>query len=161
MSRYEDTIAAHHDEIIICDKADLPHTIKGYYANQYGPMILINKSVKIETEKVCVLMEELGHHYTSVGDITDQKDISNRKQEKLARGWAYKELVTLSKLIASYRHGCRNRYEIADYVGVTESFLMDALEFYKEKYGLFYQSGKYLIRFDPFYIGVQDEKFFK
>ena len=35
----------------------------------------------IETEKACVLAEELGHHYTTVGDIIDQKESENRKQE--------------------------------------------------------------------------------
>lgn len=34
-----------------------------------------------EAEKACVLAEELGHHYTAVGDIIDQSYYSNRKQE--------------------------------------------------------------------------------
>ena len=33
----------------------------------------------IEAEKACVLAEELGHHYTTIGDIIDQKESENRK----------------------------------------------------------------------------------
>ena len=36
--------------------------------------------------KTCTLAEELGHYYTTTGDIIDQEDTSNRKQEYRARG---------------------------------------------------------------------------
>ena len=35
--------------------------------------------------KTCTLAEELGHYYTTTGDIIDQEDTSNRKQEYRAR----------------------------------------------------------------------------
>ena len=41
-----------------------------------------------DIEKSCVLAEELGHYYTTVGDILDQSDDGNRKQERRARLWA-------------------------------------------------------------------------
>ena len=50
-------------------------------------------------EKVCILAEELGHHYTAVGNILDQSNISNRKQERAGRLWAYDHLIGLSGII--------------------------------------------------------------
>ena len=35
-----------------------------------GKRIAIRKDIETNTEKACVLAEELGHHHTSVGDIT-------------------------------------------------------------------------------------------
>ena len=50
-----------------------------------GNKIAIRKDIDTEIEKSCVLAEELGHYYTTVGDIMDQTDVSNRKQERRAR----------------------------------------------------------------------------
>jgi hypothetical protein len=108
----------------------------------------------IESEKTCVLAEELGHHYTTVGDIMDQTDVSNRKQERRARIWAYHKLLSLNDLIDSYKCGCRNQFEIAEHLNVTEEFLVDCLKYYKEKYGLYVRKDNYLIYFEP--LGIMD-----
>ena len=69
----------------------------------------------IETEKACVLAEELGHHYTTVGDIIDQKESENRKQERRARIWAYHEMISLSDLVDCYHSRYQNEYEVAEH----------------------------------------------
>lgn len=101
------------------------------------------------TEKACVLAEELGHHFTSTGNILDLSDVRNRKQELRARLWAYQKAFDLNDLISAYKHGCRNRYEIAEYLDITESFLDDAIEAYKRKYGFCTTLDKYIIYFEP------------
>nr|DAG37485.1 MAG TPA: IrrE protein [Caudoviricetes sp.] len=108
----------------------------------------------IESEKTCVLAEELGHHYTTVGDIMDQTNTANRKQERRARIWAYHKLLSLNDLINSYKCGCRNKFEIAEHLNITEEFLIDSLTYYKEKYGLYAQQDHYIIYFDP--LGILD-----
>ena len=113
-----------------------------------GKRIAIKKDL-LTTEKACVLAEELGHHYTTVGNILDQSRIDNRKQERRARIWAYKRAFDLSDLIAAYKHGCRNRYEIAEHLEVTESFLQEALNTYREKYGLYRKVDNYIVYFEP------------
>lgn len=113
-----------------------------------GRRIAIDRKLTT-TEKACVLAEELGHHYTTVGDIMDQTDVSNRKQERRARIWAYHKLLSLDDLIDSYKFGCRNKFEIAEHLNVTEDFLVDCLEYYKEKYGLYVRQDNYLIYFEP------------
>lgn len=116
-----------------------------------GNRIAIKKDMT-ELEKKCVLAEELGHHYTSVGNILDQTDTSNRKQERRARVWAYCKLLSLDDLIDSYKCGCTNRYEIADHLNVTEEFLIDCLAYYREKYGLYTRYKNYVVYFEPLVI---------
>ena len=120
--------------------------IKGLY---YNRVIAINKNIDTSAEKTCVLAEELGHHYTSIGDILDQSRIENRKQEYRARAWAYQRLVGPEKLIKAFEYGVRNRYELADFLGVSEEFVEEAIKYFHQKYGLYYKLGKYYITFEP------------
>ena len=113
-----------------------------------GNRIAIKKDIPT-TQKACVLAEELGHHYTTVGNILDQSKTENRKQERRARLWAYKRAFDLVDLVSAYKHGCRNRYEIAEYLEVTESFLQEALDTYKEKYGPYIKVDRYVVYFEP------------
>lgn len=114
-----------------------------------GKRIAIRKDLETSAEKTCVLAEELGHHYTSVGNILDQSDPNNRKQEILARTWAYDGLIGLSRIIDAYKYGCQNRYEIAEYLEVTEEFLQDCIDRYRSKYGICKQFEDYIIYFEP------------
>lgn len=120
--------------------------IKGLY---YNNVIALNKNIDTTAEKTCILAEELGHYYTTAGNILDQKKIQNRKLERRARAWAYKKLVPLYKLVEAYKDGIKNRFELAEYLQVTEEFLDEALKYYKEKYGMYYRLGKYWICFEP------------
>lgn len=115
-----------------------------------GNKIAIRKDIETEVEKSCVLAEELGHYYTSSGNIIDMQDALNRKQERRARLWAYNKMITMDKLAEACEYGCRNRYEIAEYLDVTEEFLQEAIDSYKQIYGTTYhQCGDYLICFEP------------
>lgn len=119
--------------------------LKGLY---YNGNIAIEKNLT-STEKACVLAEELGHHYTSVGDILDQQDVSNRKQELRARTWAFDECVGLIGIVNAFKTGCQSLYEIAEYLGVTEEFLKDALETYRRKHGICKEIDNYIVFFEP------------
>lgn len=113
-----------------------------------GNRIAIRKGLT-ETEKKCVLAEEIGHHYTTVGDILDQNISWNRKQEQQARLWAYNKLIGMNGIINSYKYGCRNLSEMAEYLEVTEEFLADAIDKYRSKYGVFTTLDNYIIYFEP------------
>lgn len=106
--------------------------IKGLYGDN---VIWINKDIETTIEKACVLAEELGHHHMTAGDIINQSKIENVKQEKLARNWAYNNLVTFESLIKAFKAGCRSRFEISEMLDITEDFLEESLKFYHEKYG--------------------------
>lgn len=122
--------------------------LQAYNGRIKGNKILIRKDMN-STQKACVLAEELGHHYTTVGDILDQSITENRKQEHRARVWAYRNALGLSDLIEAYKHGCRNRYELAERLNVTETFLLGAIEDYKAQYGLFTRVDNYVVYFEP------------
>ncbi len=101
------------------------------------------------TEKGCVLAEELGHHYTTVGNILDQSEAANRKQEQQARTWAYQRLIGLEGIVKAYQAGCQNAHEMAEFLEVTEEFLADALERFRGKYGCYGRVGNYMVYFEP------------
>lgn len=110
--------------------------------------IYIKKDL-LNVAKKCTLAEEIGHHETTVGNILDQSRIENRKQERIARAWGYRKLVSVLDLINAKKEGIRNRYELAEYLDVTEEFIESTLKYYKEKYGNKCIVGNYMIQFDP------------
>ena len=113
-----------------------------------GNRVAIRKGMT-ELEKACVLAEELGHHYTAVGDIIDQSTVENRKQEMYGRAWAYNKQIGLTGLINAYRNHCQNAHEVAEYLNVTDEFLTDSLNYYKSKYGCCTQVDNFVIFFEP------------
>lgn len=123
--------------------------IPGYGGRIYKNRIAIHNEIRTSSEKSCVLAEELGHHYTTVGNILDQSSVSNRKQELRARMWAYNKLIGLMGIIKSYEHGCQSYHEMAEYLDVTEEFLRDALKRYHQKYGVCTTVDNYIIYFEP------------
>lgn len=120
--------------------------IKGLYCDN---TIAISTSIKTSTEKACILAEELGHYETTTGDITDQSNTTNRKQEARARLWAYTHIITLLDIARAYKRGCHTLYEMAEHLDVTEEFLQDALQAYKAKYGTGIKTKDCYISFEP------------
>lgn len=96
-----------------------------------------------------ILAEELGHHYTSVGDILKQNTPNARKQERTARLWAYNKRIGLTGILKAFQNHCTSRYEIAEYLGVSEDTLAEALEYYRQIYGEGVMVDNYLVRFEP------------
>lgn len=114
-----------------------------------GNVIGINKEVRTLRKRTCILAEELGHYHTTVGDITRQSTVSDRRQERRARVWAYNRLVGLTGIVNSYKHGCCSLSDTADYLDVTEEFLLEAIQYYQSKYGAFVAIDNYVIYFEP------------
>lgn len=143
---YERLLCEAENENIEVVSYPLQETIKGLYCNG---VIAINKNISTTVEKTCILAEELGHYYTSYGNIIDCSNINNRKQEVKAQRWAAKRLVTFKSIIEAFDNGCRNMFEMAEYIGVTEKFLRDAFSTFNAMYGKYKTHGKYIIYFDP------------
>lgn len=120
--------------------------LKGLYKDG---IIAISLHLKDQVEKACILAEELGHFHTSVGNILDQRDIRNRKQELRARQWGFERLIPLSAIVQAHKANVRGRYEIAEFIGVTEEFLQASVDRYRDKYGLFVSYENYIIFLDP------------
>ncbi len=134
------------DGIDIIDRNFDSKRIKGLYCDG---TVALNANIETSTERACVLAEELGHHHTSSGIIIDLSNAENRKQERQARFWAYNDRIGLRGLIRAYEHGCKNRHETAEFLEVTEEFLEDAVNTYREKYGVFITIDNYVVYFIP------------
>lgn len=138
-------IEAEDEEIEVIEVQFKSKRIKGLYCDG---VIATNKNM-CSKNKACVLAEELGHHYKTYGNILDQSIIANVKEERKARVWAYNRLVSLTKLTEAFDAGIKNRYELSEYLGVTEKFIDDALNYYHQKYGIYQRIGVYVIYFNP------------
>ena len=114
-----------------------------------GKRIAIRKDIPTLSQKACVLAEELGHYHTAVGNIIDMQDIRNVKQERQGLIWAYDKMIGLIGIIKAFQHHCLNKCDMAEYLDVTEEFLQEALDYYKQKYGCYVTIDHYVIYFEP------------
>jgi len=138
---------ANDNGLEVLEMAFRSNRIKGLYCNS---TIAINDKLKDSRNKACILAEEIAHHDLTVGNILEQSNTQNRKQEMLARMSAYNRMIGLIGLINAFNAGCRNRFEIAEYLDVTEEFLIDALEAYRNKFGEYITIDEYVIYFEPY-----------
>lgn len=137
---------AYQDGVDVLNYRFESNNIKGLYCDG---VVAIRENMTI-LEKSCVLAEELGHHYTSYGDIMNQDIVQNRKQELRARLRGYDMQIGLIGIIECYKHHCRSIYEMSEYLQVTEEYLKEALECYSRKYGEnLVTIDNYTIRFVP------------
>lgn len=142
---YDNLLMEAEKEGAIVREKDIP----GYDGRNYKNRIAIHKNIPTYAEKTCILAEELGHYHTTIGDIQDQSLAANRKQELHARLHGYNRLIGLNGIIRSYRHRCQNLSEMAEYLEVTEDYLKEALEVYRQKYGTGVEIDNYIVIFEP------------
>lgn len=144
---YENLLQEAADEnVYVIEDAPFQSRADGLINND---VIGINRTVRRTTQRACVLAEELGHYHTTVGDIMDQSSDANRKQELRARLWGYNRLIGLHGIISGYKAGCQTAYDLAEHLGVTEEFLLEALQCYRSKYGVYTRFDNYAIYFEP------------
>lgn len=122
MNKYE-KLQAEYDNLYIEER---PMKSDGLYADGH---IWINDGL-LTVQKACILAEEIGHYETSSGDILDQEDANNRKQEYAARRWAYEKLVPIENIHFAVADGHTEIWDMAEYLEVDEAFLREALKFY-------------------------------
>ncbi|WP_294583009.1 ImmA/IrrE family metallo-endopeptidase [uncultured Staphylococcus sp.] len=144
MRKYEE-LASKNSDIDIIETDMLPEFQSGCYVNG---AIYIKESIPLY-KKHEVLHEELAHHELTYGNILDQSKYNHRKFENYARRRAFETACPLSKIINAYYEGIESLYELAEYLELTEKFLLNALEYYKQKYGLSVLHNHHLITFEP------------
>lgn len=111
-------------------------------------LIFINSALS-QSEKYEILLEELGHYKTTFGDISKQNTINDKKQEFKARRWGFQHGVSLEGIIEAYENKCIDKYEVAEYLGVTDKYLNECIQDYKQRFGVMCKLGKYYIVFEP------------
>lgn len=122
MTKYEHLMAKYDDLYI----EERPMKNDGLYADG---CVWINSKMS-ESRKYCTLAEEIGHYETSVGDILDQADTNNCKQENIARRWAYEEILPKGNILFALQDGHTEIWDMAEYLEVDEAFLRGALKHY-------------------------------
>lgn len=142
---YEHLLKEADKKNVIVEERYLPETIKGLQGNN---LIWINKKLSTKM-KAGILAEELGHFETTYGNIINQNDHRNRKQELQARTWGYKKAMPLSQLIEAYECGVDDLYELAEFLDLDEKYILEAIDRFKAVYGPNVEYGKYTINFDP------------
>ncbi len=139
---YEDLLIEYDTEDIVIKEKPLQSSNGRIFNNR----IAIRHDMST-VDKTCTLAEELGHYFTTTGDIIDQTDTSNRKQEHRARMWAYAKLLPLQFFVLAFKHGCRSIHETAEFLEVSEEFLIDCINAYYHRYGAFLEYNEYLFIF--------------
>ncbi|WP_053038558.1 ImmA/IrrE family metallo-endopeptidase [Staphylococcus haemolyticus] len=134
-----------HDYIEVRETDVMPNDLHGLWL---GDLILIKRNLS-ETRKAEVLYEELAHHKLTYGDILDQSKDINRKFENYARRHGYEAALPLRIIVEAHNYGVSSLYELADYVQLSEKYIVEILEHYKNKYGIKTRYGKYVIQFEP------------
>lgn len=138
-----DSLIAEYPQITI-KFAELPKGLSGLY---FDNIIFLNKRLN-SIEKHCVLAEEIGHHETTYGNITDLDEVRSRKLEIVARRWGYEKLVPLDKLIECHENEHWLTDDICFYLDITPKYLQEALNYYTQKYGISKNHNGYSISFD-------------
>ena len=78
---YEELLKTADDLGLIAKEKDL----QAYDGRIKGRRVAIRRTIPSQRRKACVLAEELGHYFTTGGDIMDQSCAGARKQERRAR----------------------------------------------------------------------------
>lgn len=144
MGLYEELLIE-HDYIEVKETDVMPSDLHGLWLND---LILINSNLS-ETRKAEVLFEELAHHKLTYGNILDQSKWINRKFENYARRHGYEAALPIRIIVEAHHYGVSNLYELAQYVQLSEEYIVEILKHYKNKYGIGTHFGEYLITFDP------------
>ena len=144
MGLYENMLIE-HDYIEVRETDVMPNDLHGLWL---GDLILIKRNLS-ETRKAEVLYEELAHHKLTYGNILDQSKDINRKFENYARRHGYEAALPLRIIVEAHNYGVSNLYELADYVQLSEKYIVEILEHYKQKHGIGTHYGDYSIMFDP------------
>lgn len=145
MNKYEILLDEANDKGLIVKEKSLQSSNGRIKGNR----IAIRKDLKTTAEKACVLAEELGHYETTVGDILEMSSSWNRKQERQARLNGYNRMIGVFGIVRAYEAGCQDQHEIADFLNVTEEYLLECIECYRDKYGKMKSVDNYMVYFIP------------
>lgn len=147
MTKYEELIK----EIRTYNVEVVELMLGGDYGYCYNDVIFINETSSEKT-KYCILAEEIGHYFTSYGNIINLSDTKNIHQENKARIWAYEKLISPDALIEALTNGLNTTEEITEYFNITKEFFLEAIKYYRKRYGIYYVSKECVLNLEPLYI---------
>jgi len=106
------------------------HAVQWSKLNLY--VILLN-SHRPESVQTAVMVEEIGHYHTCVGNALDQDNVVAVKVEMAGQQIAYKATVPIQSLKAALASGICSLWEPAERFGLPDKFIREDYEYYKRK----------------------------
>ena len=123
---------------ILFEINSLPEDRLGFYQHSsHATVIIIDDSLNNDPIHFkCILAEEIGHYFTTIGDnmpykgITYRKRVAIDKEEEKAIKWAVDYLIDTTRLLHYLSTNLYDRFdELVDYFEVTEEYLLLKLQF--------------------------------
>lgn len=135
MNQYEYWLQKITDAGIMVDESSLnaDDNLDGLYAAHGDKQIIFINSHRALVQKTIAIFEELGHQFYTCGNIMDQSDTKNRKQEQIARSKAYKMLANPMTIQALFTQGYSLPWELAEALDLPQDFIEDAVQYFQRK----------------------------
>lgn len=129
-----------HNEDIIVEEFYLEAPLKGIYIHQDAkpPLIGLSTAISSIAEKRSIFAEELGHHFTSVGDSLPHEfyNYSERVQiskiEYKALRWAANHLISDDDLLNAFADCIDTPSELAEYFRVVPEIISIRLKLFEK-----------------------------
>lgn len=156
MMQVREKILKDYDKIKIVETEFKNNKVRGWYErNKTIPngLIILNENEDYYRQNG-ILAEEIGHHETSFGKITDvytkEYNVKSARQELRARRYGYKLMISPHKLINCYKKGIwGDLYEMCLHLGIDREYFYKVIEDYKSRFGLYIVIDGYRIEFEP------------
>lgn len=119
-------------ENIIFEESNIQYgNMSGIYLNipNIDPVICISTSIiNNRCKYLSVISEELGHHFTTVGNLTVKSQnysekLQKEKRENKAKLWASKFLISDEDFVQALHKCISNHCDMCDYFNVTSEIL--------------------------------------
>jgi Zn-dependent peptidase ImmA (M78 family) len=119
-------------ENIIYEETNLKHiNSKGIYFKVYGipPVIAIDASiVNYKSIYISILAEELGHHFTTQGNLLEASKnhsdkLQKNKKETIAKKWAANLLISDDEFVLALHRCISSNWDMCDHFTVTNEIL--------------------------------------
>lgn len=113
------------------------------------PSIIVINSSLSEAEQTVVLAEHLGYYFAGRNMDPQTRRASKNYLKECAKTWSYNQLLPLSKFIEAMERGVNNRKQLAAFCQLPENYILEAVAYYKSKYGDYVKQGCHAIFFEP------------
>lgn len=141
MTNYEQVLDEAYQLGLIVKEVNL-RTRKGRCV---GNRIAIDSKIKTDSEKSYILKEEISHYLTTIGNITQQNIVSNKKQENMARAFVIEDKCSINHIISAIKKGASSKHEIINILHITDELFDEAIQYHNRKQGGYFDCGDGLI----------------
>ena len=136
MTKFEQLLQHAYDlGVEVTEDKHLPPPFRGLYLRDgRGGSQIVLRAGLAESERACVLAEELAHHEQGAGDLRTMGYVALSRQETRAIAQAITLLVPLEELMQAVRSGVHSAAELGEALGVSPEFVPYVVAYYRAKY---------------------------